>query len=119
MFASHPAPKCRQAVGTWWDVVGMSCCVPLLLSGQGWLLAIASSRPFRPPGRQSDQRPAHGARQDEGSGGAVSAQARLLWGGFSFTKLLCFYQNGFLTVIAFFFFLRENIIFNYISLGFH
>lgn len=43
----------------------------------------------------------------------------LLWGGFSFTKLLCFYQNGFLTVIAFFFFLRENIIFNYISLGFH
>lgn len=43
----------------------------------------------------------------------------LVWGGFSFTKLLCFYQNGFLTVIAFFFFLRENVIFNYISLGFH
>lgn len=63
--------------------------------------------------------PACGTQQDESSGGTVSAQASLVWGGFSFTKLLCFYQNGFLTVIAFFFFLRENVIFNYISLGFH
>lgn len=60
MFASHPIPKCRRAAGTWRDVVEVSCCAPLPLSGRSRLLAIPGSRPFRTRGSQDDQRPSAG-----------------------------------------------------------
>lgn len=95
MFASHPAPKCRRAVGTWWDVVGVSCCVPFLLSGQSWLLAIPSSRPFRARGSQSDQRPSAGP-------GVRHTAGRELRGNCVSTGQACF-GEGFLSPSCFVF----------------
>lgn len=128
MFASHPSRKCGQAA---WGAGGTPAA-PRCHQRPRHHHHSALARPPAPGttghhlGWISPQNPARGiptaAPRGEGScGEAVSclvlASGRSrAWGepcqhrhgpgleGFSFTQLLCFYQNGFSAVIAFFFF---------------
>lgn len=58
-------------------------------------------------------------RQDKSSGGTMSAQAGPGFGRVFFHQVALFLPKRIFSSNCLFFFLRENIIFNYISLGFH